>query len=465
VTVWTHDLLDALRQIGDPLLDPVGPHGKASWWDIAHAPPADDEPTEYPSGKKVPEPIRRLRTWRRSKDGARPKKVNDKDWFWAKPTATPIDPRQLEIAHSLFAAYGGEIGASLLLASIPNAYAAAVGASVLAATGELSSHARRRIGETAQLLIDVLFPERDRTTALLAKGAFAPIEAFPVEGRGFRTVRTTRLTHAVIRELLLNSPAEKWNAKQKGLIPAHPETLRGLPINQEDLLGTLGTFTVTTFEVMEKLGVPWNDDAEHAYLMLWDRVGELLGIGTREVTNELKRVKCPVPAGYDGALRPKSVADARALQDLIRDRVWPLPTAKKPTGPFDNANGKILVRALLDELQVAMPRGLLRLPVVVMRYLVHPSAHELLGLGGGGLPDSVMRWPSVERFVRGPAHRPGTGLVERSMRIAATDISRRAFIHFVREREDDDSQADFVIPFVDEDDTVISRGRGGIGPA
>ena len=106
---------------------------------------------------------------------------------------------------------------------------------------------------------------------------------------------------------------------------------------------------------------------------------------------------------------------------------------RKP-GPFANADGKILVRALLDELQEAMPRGLLRLPLVVMRYLVHPTAHELLGLGGGGLPDSVMRWPSVERFIRGPAHRPGTGLVERTMRIAATDISRRAFIHFIRER-------------------------------
>ena len=45
-----------------------------------------------------------------------------------------------------------------------------------------------------------------------------------------------------------------------------------------------------------------------------------------------------------------------------------------------------------------------------------------------------MRWPSVERFIRGPAHRPGTGLVERTMRIAATDISRRAFIHFIRQR-------------------------------
>ena len=87
------------------------------------------------------------------------------------------------------------------------------------------------------------------------------------------------------------------------------------------------------------------------------------------------------------------------------------------------------------------------------------------GSAEAGLPDSVMRWPSVERFIRGPAHRPGTGLIERTMRIAATDISRRAFIHFIRERAEDRTQANFVFPGVVSKDTVISQGRGGIGPA
>ena len=119
----------------------------------------------------------------------------------------PLDARQLEIAHSLFAAYGGEIGASLLLASIPNAYAAAAGAAVLAETGELSSNARRRIGETAQLVVDVLFPEGDRIHELQASGAFAELPALPIDGRGYGRVRTTRLTHAVIRQVLL---AKGW---------------------------------------------------------------------------------------------------------------------------------------------------------------------------------------------------------------------------------------------------------------
>jgi hypothetical protein len=462
MTVWTHELLDALRQIGDPTLD-TGGSGGPGWRGVDVAPP-DRQSKRDRRGKEVPERVRLLLTWRRSPTGARPAQVRPGDPYWTTP-ATYLDAHQLEVAHSLFAAYGGEIGASLLLASLPNAYAAAAGASVLAATGELNSSARRRIGETAQFVVDVLFPETSRVDELRAKGTFALIEPLPTEGRGYRRVRTTRLTHAVIRELLLSRKGgDKWDPTRSSGVKTRV-TQVGLPINQEDLLGTLGTFTVTTFEVMEKLGVPWNDEAEHAYLMLWDRVGELLGIGTSDVTDELERVGHPVPNRYAGALRPKSVAEARALQELIRERVWPVPAPLKPAGPFDNADGKILVRALLDELQKAMPRGLLRLPLVVMRYLVHPSAHEILGLGGGGLPDSVMRWPSVERFTRDPAHRPGTGLIERSMRIAATDISRRAFIHFIREREVDDTQADFVLPGITVDDTVIATGRGGIGPA
>ena len=58
-------------------------------------------------------------------------------------------------------------------------------------------------------------------------------------------------------------------------------------------------------------------------------------------------------------------------------------------------NGKVLVRALLDELQAAMPRGMERLPLMLMRYLVHPHAQELLGLGGGGVIEALAQFSGV----------------------------------------------------------------------
>ncbi len=44
------------------------------------------------------------------------------------------------------------------MAALPATYAARIGAEVLAQTGELQSNAWRRIAETAQLTVDVLFP-------------------------------------------------------------------------------------------------------------------------------------------------------------------------------------------------------------------------------------------------------------------------------------------------------------------
>ena len=38
-----------------------------------------------------------------------------------------------------------------------------------------------------------------------------------------------------------------------------------MPINQEDLLGTLLTFTVTTFGVLDQFGVEWSHDDREAY--------------------------------------------------------------------------------------------------------------------------------------------------------------------------------------------------------
>lgn len=448
MSVWTPELLDALRLIGDPLLDKR--QGFKGWEAV---------PVAGVGAGRRPTPGELLQIWRTAREGARPTGADRRNAYWTLK-ARDMRARDLDVAHSLFGAYGGEIGASLLLASLPNAYAASAGAAVLASTGELESHARRRIGETAQLVIDVLYPSNDdRLREVREALPSTMLDPFPRGQRGHWRILTTRLTHAVIRQLL---KGKGWNSKEPGLVPTRAETLRGVPINQEDLLGTLGTFTVTTMGVMERLGVAWNSEAELAYLRLWDRVGELLGIGTKRVIEQLPlHLQQQVNKSHAEGLRPQTVAEAKELQELIRQRVWPLPPHGTAMGPFDNANGKILVRALLDELQAAMPRGLERLPLQVMRYLVNPVAHELLGLGGGGVPDSLMLWPGVESFRRGARPHTGTSVIERSMRFAASEISRRAFIHFIRERKADKSQADFWFPLVPFEDTRISAGRGG----
>jgi hypothetical protein len=442
MTIWTGDLLDALRQIGDPDLD------------------AGSQPRDFTRvaalGQKAGIHDRLLK-WRLADTGAFPGAAQaERDEFWTTP-GRKIDPEQLEIAHGLFVSFGGEIGATLLLASLPNAYAAEAGAAVLTQTRELQSHTRRRIGETAQFVVEVLFPDAPSNALYGPRRDELPDdEALPIGMRGYVRVRTTRLTHAAVRSLV---SGDRWNPQADAGVPACLGTKVGVVINQEDLLGTLGTFTVTVFDVMEKLGVPWTDEAEAAYLAVWDTVGELLGVGTPEVVAALPDdIREKLPDEYRAALRPKTPAEARELMEIIRLRNWPLPMPGKDLGPFANPNGRMLVRALLDELQASMPRGMERVPLFVMRYLIDPRAHELLGLGAGGLLDSLMHLPRQRQLTRVPMRNLGRGAVEATMRLAANDISRRSFVHFMREsREEEDQTSKFWFPVVET--PTVPQGR------
>ena len=64
----------------------------------------------------------------------------------------------------------------------------------------------------------------------------------------------------------------------------------GVVLNQEDLLGTLLTFTITVFEVLETFGQSWTADEQDAYLHLWDLVGAHLSIGAPAAIDELEKM-------------------------------------------------------------------------------------------------------------------------------------------------------------------------------
>ncbi len=217
----------------------------------------------------------------------------------------------------------------------------------------------------------------------------------------------------------------------------------------------LGTFTIAVIDAVERLGISWEPDAQQAYIDLWDRVGALLGIGGKDVTDRLEhKFRIRVGGDYEGRLRPKTVDEFRELVGLIIERTWTRPKPQIHLAPFDGYHGKVLVRALLDELQSAMPRGMERLPLMVMRYLVHPDAQELLGLGGGGVIDALAQLSRGRR--RKPAlmapMRFGDMMVDTGMRMMANEVSRRAFVHFITTRE-------FRFPTVSIEDVRLLKGR------
>jgi hypothetical protein len=119
---------------------------------------------------------------------------------------------------------------------------------VLGLTARLETDAKRRLNETAQFHLDVMEPGG------LEYGA-----------HGFSDVRHVRLMHAAVRWLIEHDPRAEWD-------PAW-----GTPINQEDLLETLLTFTEIVFEVFDRTGIIYTEDEANHYLHAWSVIGFHLG--------------------------------------------------------------------------------------------------------------------------------------------------------------------------------------------
>lgn len=153
----------------------------------------------------------------------------------------------------IFATHVPQLGLGLWMASIPAGYAGAHGAEVLTHTARLVSDAKRRFLETGQFILDVM-----------THGGLQP------GGSGLSDIRHVRLMHASARHLLQHSD-----------IPDQPpfdvETF-GVPINQEDLLGTLFTFSLVGLQVLDRSGVRMSAADKEAYVHTWNVIGHGMGI-------------------------------------------------------------------------------------------------------------------------------------------------------------------------------------------
>src|SRR5262249_3309155 len=154
-------------------------------------------------------------------------------------------------------------------------------------------------------------------------------------------IRRVRLMHAAIRYLVLNDPKVA-----KTTVPAvFPSWCLpcGLPVNQEDLFGTLMTFTQTVFESLDRLGVPAPGASAASYCHRRCVVGHLLGLRAD--------------------LLPLGLDDARAITAAIR---------RRQNAPSEDA--QLLTSALVRALQTSVRLPVLRpLPPAMIRWLVGPE--------------------------------------------------------------------------------------------
>jgi hypothetical protein len=241
------------------------------------------------------------------------------------------DPALLARSADFFARTGLEIGGALFWASLPQAYAGHRGARVLTLTGRMVTDLVRRVTETAQFLVDVTSP-----------GGLLP------GSRGYADIRRVRLMHGAVRYLVLEDPSVvKTDDPAAGLDSWSPA--QGLPVNQEDLLGTLLTFTTVTLAALRRQGIGYDQADAEAYMHAWCVVGHFLGI--------------------QPDLLPMALEDAQDLQSRM------FPRLQGPSG-----DALLLGRALATNLGQSLDwRPLRGLPGSLITYFV---GREIAAING-----------------------------------------------------------------------------------
>ncbi len=174
------------------------------------------------------------------------------------------DIKLIRAGQQVFASHGPEISLVLLCKSLPEAYACAKGAEVMYRTGRMTKRKStetsgkgyknndlqaftRRLMETAQFVVNVCSPGG------LEKG-----------GRGIVTAQKVRLIHATIRHF---SKKSGWDV-----------ATYGEPINQEDLAGTLQSFSSLILEGLKQLNIELSTQEKEAYYHVWHVVGHIIGL-------------------------------------------------------------------------------------------------------------------------------------------------------------------------------------------
>lgn len=297
MTDWSDDFLDSLRGHGDPPADAVVSDLFQGTGDATTAFRAlaveRNEATDAAFadflGQKVPVP----------------------GW---------VQPALVAAGQERFARWGSHVFTALYAAALPSAYACWRGVHVLGLTARLETDTKRRLNETAQFHLDVMEP-----------GGLEP------GAHGYFDVRHVRLMHAAVRWLIENDPRVTWDPSW------------GTPINQEDLLETLLTFTEIVFEVFDRTGVAYTEDDADAYLHVWSLIGFHLGIRPE--------------------LLPLTRAQTSVLMPIVRRRQF---------GP--SAAGRELMAALLEQGTRLAPPGLRGLPASTVRYYVGDDTADLLAV-------------------------------------------------------------------------------------
>mgnify|MGYP001006555354 CR=1 FL=1 len=228
------------------------------------------------------------------------------------------DATKIRLAQQTFTRIGWAVTMGLYCCALPRAYCAGRGAKVLLQTGGMTDHLMRRVFETAQFVLDVM------DEGALGEG-----------GRGVRAAQKVRLLHAAIRHLVLE---KGWDTAADGM-----------PINQEDEVGTLMTFSWAIVHTWRVTGIDVSAEEVDAWIHTWNVIGSLMGI--------------------EDELLPRNAADAQALADAVMQSQWESSPA-----------GQALGAALVSAVNKMLPSELAGYFPTLIRYVAGDLCGDLLAL-------------------------------------------------------------------------------------
>jgi len=323
---WTNELLDEMRKQGDPkadraaeaLFDAVKGHDAAEVAAFIVKFVSQDFTKAWQNQSAIPDPPELVAYF--------------EDFEEFKFSLSDIE--YLEKGADFYDKNGPMITFALGVRSLLKQYAHTKAIEVLRLTTLLIKHVNRRILETMQFVLDVMSPD----WVIKSENGSPKIN---LHHPGLLSVKKLRLVHAMIRYRLRNKMYDVS-------LGEYDITALGFPINQEDMVFAVHTFSLEIIEGLREMKIAVTDEEAENYFQCWKIIGRGLGVSSK--------------------LEPSSFADAIALQDLIYKRHFTMP----------NETGPVLSIALMNWFVSTVPFLKEKLLITFIRDFNGPDNYAIL---------------------------------------------------------------------------------------
>jgi hypothetical protein len=166
---------------------------------------------------------------------------------------------------------------------------------------------QRRLSETSQFVMNMMGCQ-----AFGSDGAFVP------------TIQKTRLIHAAVRHFITRSG--KWDVEADGV-----------PVCQQDMVGSLLIFSVQVIEGMRRMGITVTEAEAEDYYYVWRVTGAMLGIPAQAL--------------------PETLAEARELNSILVETSYgPSPEGIQLTAHLLDLYEKLVPGKMFDGIVAALVR-------------------------------------------------------------------------------------------------------------